>query len=257
MLAAGLLDHDPAEAYRLDLMTGERKSPIDREIALSYVRNARFFEMATSDNLVKEFPAVVDAISHLGEPPGTALKKITGLLQRHGAAVSRAMRRELETRGSHEWPSSTLPRLYSEDESARLRRVLPESTAVASIPVERKVVIIFDRTRQSVSLSDCVEVRTGATHNLLWVLAEKHLEASGQGLDLLDYPATSAQELTDILGYAEEGNARQLISRARSELAKRFGAAELDADIGRRVIENVPGQGYRLDPDLAEVRVKA
>jgi len=256
MLAAGLLEHDPAEAYRLDLMTGERKGPVNREIALSYVRNARFFEMATSGNLVKEFPAVVDAISHLGEPPGTALKKITGLLQRHGAAVSRAMRRELETRGGHDWPSSTLPRLYAEDEAARLRTLLPEGTAVASMPEERTVFITFDRTRQTASLAGCVEVRKGATHNLLWALAEKHLEASGQGLDLLDYPATSVQKLTGVLGYAEEGNVRQLVSRSRSELARKFGSANLDADIGKRIIENVPGHGYRLDPDLVMVRIK-
>jgi len=256
ILAAGLLDHDPSEAYRLDLMTGEREGPIDREIALSYVRNARFFEVATSDNLVKEFPAVVDAITHLGEPAGTALKKINGLLQRHGAAVSRVMRRELETRGGQDWPSSTLPRLYAEDEAARLRRLLPETSAVASIPEKRKVVINFDRTHHTASLAGCVEVRTGATHNLLWALAEKHLEASGQGLDLLDYPATSVQKLTGVLGYAEEGNVRQQVSRSRSELARKFGSTNLDADIGKRIIENVPGRGYRLDPDLVTVRIK-
>lgn len=42
ILGAGLEQFDPAEAYRVDLMTGERKRVIDKEVALSYVRAAQF-----------------------------------------------------------------------------------------------------------------------------------------------------------------------------------------------------------------------
>jgi hypothetical protein len=41
-LASGLDLKDPAEAYALDLMEGVRTDARDREIALSYVRNACF-----------------------------------------------------------------------------------------------------------------------------------------------------------------------------------------------------------------------
>ena len=256
MLAAAMDDYDPADAYQLDLMTGEREGPIDREIALSYVRNARFFEMASSDAIVREFPAIVDAISHLGEPAGTALKKMMGLLQRHGAAVSRTMRQELEVRGREALPPSTLPCIYAEDETARFRGLADEVTPTVSAPVENKVVLAFDKPNETANIADIIEIRTGATHILLWALAEKHLGASGQGLDPLDYPATSVQKLADVLGYAEEGNVRQQVKRSRSELIRKFESAGLDTEIGRNIIENVPGHGYRLKPDLVEVRIK-
>ncbi len=163
MLAARMTGHDPADAYRLDLMEGVREGPIDREIALSYVRNARFFEMATPEDLVREFPAVVDAIGHLGEPEGTALKKITGLLQRHGAAVSRVMRQELEGRGREALPPSTLPRLYAEDETARLRGLKAEVTPTVLAPAEIKVVLVFDKPNQTATIEDIIGIRKGAT----------------------------------------------------------------------------------------------
>ena len=257
MLAAGLQAWDAAEAYKIDLMTGERTQATDREIALSYVRNAGFFERATSDAIVREFPAVVDAVSHLGEPAAMALRKITALLQRHGAAVSRVMRREMEARAINDWPSSSLPRLYAEYEAARLSGAALDVTPVASLPVESKVVLTFDSSKQRAILADHVEIRPGATHKLLWALAERHLEASGRGLDPLDYPATSVQELTDILGYAEEGNVRQRVKRSRTELTREFETAGLDMDIGSNIIENVLGHGYRLNPEMIEVRIKA
>ena len=157
MLAASMTHHDPSDAYRLDLMTGEREDPADREIALSYVRNAQFFEMATTEDLLKEFTAVVDAINHLGEPEGTALKKITGLLQRHGAAVSRVMRQHLEVRNSHELPPAALPCLYAQYETARAKGLATEITTAASTPQERKVILSFDRPRQTASHVECAQ----------------------------------------------------------------------------------------------------
>ena len=40
ILAAGLEQEDPAEAYKVDLFTGERSPGPGRELALAYVRSA-------------------------------------------------------------------------------------------------------------------------------------------------------------------------------------------------------------------------
>lgn len=256
MLAAGLQAFDPAEAYRVDLMEGERPKATDREIALSYVRNARFFEVAGPNDILREFPAVIEATSHLGEPAEIALKQIAVLLQRHGAAVSRVMRNALEAKGSTSLAPSTLPRLYSEDEAARLASIVSDPSPTTTAPTEDKVVIAFYRQDQRAMIEDAVEIKKGATHLLLWSLAEKHLEAKGQGLDPLEYPAVSASELTDVMGYSEEGNVRQLVTRSRSSMAKMLAAFGLDEVTDGSIIENVPGQGYRLNPDLVEVRVR-
>ena len=256
MLAAGLQVYDPADAYRLDLMTGERDQAMDREIGLSYIRNALFFEFATAQDILRAFPAVVEAISYLGESAEAALKRITGLLQRHGASVSGVMRSELGARGHEDLPLSTLPRLYVDDEAARLTGPVGESQSINVALPESKVVLAFDRQNQVAILDEALEIRSGATHQLLWALAEKHLQASGQGLAPLDYPFTTTAKLAHRLGREGDAAIRQLVSRARSHLKSKLVSAGKDGELGQELIENSPWHGYRLNPDLVEVRVK-
>jgi hypothetical protein len=85
-LASGLDLKDPAEAYALDLMEGVRTDARDREIALSYVRNALFFETASPLDLIQLFPSVLQGLDQLGEPADTTLRRISELL---GAPRSR------------------------------------------------------------------------------------------------------------------------------------------------------------------------
>ena len=104
MLAAGLAQFDPEEAYKVALMDNARNGAIDREVALSYVRNAQVFEHLTSELLERTFPAVLDAVGHLDYPPATALTMITRLLNRHGASVSRVMRNTFDSRDTDSFP---------------------------------------------------------------------------------------------------------------------------------------------------------
>ncbi len=50
MLAAGLKEFDPDVDYRTDWMKGVRTKVQDKEVALSYVRNALGFEAITPLN---------------------------------------------------------------------------------------------------------------------------------------------------------------------------------------------------------------
>jgi 7-cyano-7-deazaguanine synthase in queuosine biosynthesis len=103
VLAAGLQRFDPEEAYKVDLMEGARDSVVDREIALSFLRNAQAFEHMTPTELVQVFPAVLDAVGHLGHPPEATLELIARLLQRHGTGVADVMRETLRA-GAGELP---------------------------------------------------------------------------------------------------------------------------------------------------------
>ncbi|PSL17907.1 queuosine biosynthesis protein QueC [Shimia abyssi] len=118
MLSKGLERFDPEDAYRVDLMSDARPNGTDREMALSYLRNAVFFENATPDALTRSFPVVLDAVNHLDSPPDTAMSMIADLLNRHGKAVTSVMRRTLESKSPGEFPEQSLPRLYGEMQSA-------------------------------------------------------------------------------------------------------------------------------------------
>lgn len=62
----------------IDRLEGSRTDVRDREIALSYVRNAQAFEYMTPEDLERSLPAVLDAVMHVQQPPETALDMIRG-----------------------------------------------------------------------------------------------------------------------------------------------------------------------------------
>ena len=253
VLATGLADQDPEEAYRVDLMTGARERVEDREIALSYVRNAEAYGHLTRDLLEQHFPAVLDAVNDLEDTAPAAVNRITGLLRRHGATVSKVMQETLERQPADSFPTDSLPRLYGD----ALRQIHFDTSPVSTTEEkdEKPVIFRIDSKRRIVMIGDIVEIRGKAMVRLLTELARVHLAGAGQGLDPFDYPAANAWTLTEPLGLETDEAVRQSVNRCRNDLAKRFESAGLDPDLGRSLIENIPGLGYRLAPDRVEIRM--
>jgi 7-cyano-7-deazaguanine synthase in queuosine biosynthesis len=255
-LASGLDLKDPAEAYALDLMEGVRTDARDREIALSYVRNALFFETASPLDLIQLFPSVLQGLDRLGEPADTTLRRISELLARHGRAVTSVMRETQKSRPPDQWPDGSLPGLFGQVQ-------LGAAIGLAAVPnppstpgSADRLQLVFDQKRKSLRINDVIEITGAATYGLLWALAEQHLEAAGQGLAPEDYPCMSVRALYGRLGLASDESLRKRVNRSRSDLRKRFDSAGLDPDVGDDLIENIPWQGYRLRPDLVDVRIK-
>ena len=255
VLAAGLEAYDPEEAYRLDLMTGVLATAQDKEVALSYVRNAHGYEVMTPVDLEQRFPSVLSAVEYLNEPVVTALPRLTDLLNRHGTAVVDVMRKAVDSRKPDQFPDGSLPNVFGE-----LRRVqqfgveaakTPETTSVSE---REPFTLVFDCKRKSLLINDIIEVK-GASFELLLHLARAHLQGAGQGLDALDFPVTSAAKLCQLLGLASEEAVRKRVLVARNLLAKKFASASLDGHIGRGLIENVAWRGYRLSPELVVLRL--
>ncbi|SMY06993.1 7-cyano-7-deazaguanine synthase [Flavimaricola marinus] len=257
VLAAGLERFDPPEAYRVDLMTGIRARVQDKEAALSYVRAALGYEMIAGADLLTRYPAILNAVDHLGEPSDSSLRRIAGLLQRHGQAVVSVMRKELGVRRPDEFPADSLPHLFGRIQNAQ---AWPEGPSLSPEhdPVETKEAfeLVIDRKRQLVVINGIISIK-GAAYRLLSVLADEHLVGAGQGLDPLDYPTLSGGVLADRLGLLDDAAVRQSVNRSRSQLAQRFGSADFEAEDGKVLIENIPWSGYRLAPDRVTVRVQS
>lgn len=256
MLAAGLEAVDPAEAYRVDLMKGVRTAVQDKEVALSYMRNAHGYEFITPVELEQHFPEVLRAVEYLNGPSDTAMSRVTDLLKRHGISVTSVMRNTMKNKSPDQFPENSLPNLYGDSQ----RSVAFSGSAI--VLTERidesqtqALELIFDRKRKSVVIDNAIDLG-GATYHLLLVLADEHLSAAGKGLAPLDYPPMYAGQLCEVLGLETEEAVRRRISRARSTLGNKFTSAGKDANLGKDLIENLPGKGYRLAPDKVVVRMK-
>lgn len=253
VLAAGLERHDPGEAYRVDLLEDARTGVVDREIALSYVRNAQAFEHMTPEDLERHFPAVLDAVAHLQQPPKTALGMIRDLLARHGAGVAGTMRQVLYQHAPGSFPENSLPRLYGEMQ----RQVLLPTVAFAAAPAERAepetIAVEIDDAARWVRIGPDITFQRDANADLLIVLAEAWLSGAGQGLTPLDYPCTSAPNLAQRFGLESEEALRRRVLRTRNALQRKFASSGLDPDAAREIIENVPWHGYRLAPDRVTI----
>jgi len=103
MLAAGFAEHDPAEAYAVDILRGQHPSgetdvlkERDRTMIIGYVDAAdRFRDLASPLQLQHRYPEVTRAIPGLTERYGVdadeALRRVYEVHKRHGEGVDRAI----------------------------------------------------------------------------------------------------------------------------------------------------------------------
>ncbi len=256
MLSKGLERFDPEDAYRVDLMSDARPNGTDREMALSYVRNAVFFGNATPDALARSFPVVLDAVNHLDSPPDTAMSMIADLLNRHGKAVTSVMRRTLESKSPGEFPEQSLPSLYGEMQSGLTMPAVPAASVEKNEKEQPPLTIEIDKTSRLVLIGEHIELKKNATVDLLIVLAEEWLRAAGKGLEPLEYPCLKSGDLVKKLGVETDEVVRRRILTARRTIAKRFESAGLSVEKPQELIENLSWNGYRLAPERVVVRVR-
>ena len=159
VLAAGLQPFDPEEAYRIDLMTGPRDRVQDKEVALSYVRSAFGYEIMNGDDLVTRYPGLLNAVSSLGEPPETALKRISTLLQRHGRSVANVMRNQLSEHRQEPLPETSLPGLYG---ALQREAIIARKAPPAEPTKDETYDLLFDRRRKLLMINGSIPI-TGAT----------------------------------------------------------------------------------------------
>ena len=255
MLAAGLAAHDPEEAYRFDLMTSPRERVQDKEVALSYVRSAFAYEAINEDELVSRFPAILNAVENLDEPPNTALKRIVDLLKRHGSSVATVMRDEQSAKRSGAIPTNSLLNLYGIAQREQLF-VSQTSATEMSVRTEEIFDLAFHKRSKVIWIDNAVQIK-GAGFKLLNVLAAEFLKGAGQGLDLLDYPTIDAGKIASLMDMQDDTGVRQSVSRTRTLLGKKFASAGFDPEDGKNLIENINWHGYRLRPDRVQVRMLA
>jgi hypothetical protein len=124
----------------------------------------------------------------------------------------------------------------------------------SSDEASRTWTIRLDRKRKVAGIDGFGEIKNTG-FEVLNTLAEKHLEARGQGLEPEDFPFTKAAILQKFWGLKNEEAVRKRISFLRRKLE------QICVEIGRpllgdsEVIENQLWHGYRLNPDHVTVLI--
>ena len=265
ILGAGLGEHEPADAYVVDLFRGERKPGPDVMMAKSYVLHALKLATMSEHTFLNSFGQIFRVLPYLPGSPEENAGKLHDLHRRHGQMVETVINREL---GHHATltKSLSLPqtsllmliqssavRLPATVDPAEMEPPASEQAAVdSSRSLERPLVFAIDEKRRRVLFRGGIEIR-GAGFYLVNELAVEFVEdvTSARGPENFRFIGT--EDLADRVGIDQQG-LRQRITRLRDTIERKF-LETLDVQLADDdVIQNDPGRGYRLNPYLLLVQ---
>jgi hypothetical protein len=253
VLAAGLEHDDPAEAYKVDLFTGERMPGPGRELALAYVRTASDINRTTEVDFFSRYGEASRAMGFFAEPPETVAKRIFDLHRRHAAGVCAVFDRAVSTYVADlregTLSSSCLLTLivgqrYRDSAHPEQIRAIVQPT-----PTTPEIRMTIDRERVIFDRWGAVR---GVHAELLIALADSFRNAIKDELAPESFPFIKTDDLRRRLGCKEE-TIRRRVLRCRNTIARLAIAAgdappSLDA-----VVENSRWHGYRLNPDSIRI----
>jgi 7-cyano-7-deazaguanine synthase in queuosine biosynthesis len=270
VLAAGVADQDPAEAYRVDLLTGERDAGPDRELALAYERAATEINRMAGDTFFAHYGEVSRIVAYFAEPAGEVAERILGLLRRHSAGVCDVIDRAIAEHASAlregSLPPTALLTLVTSRAAVhpvssraiqRGRTVDPEQVSgkspegAARLPTQEIRIAIHPNGREII-IEGWGRLRN-ASAELLISLARPHEKAISERRAPENHPFTATRKLAGMLGKVREETLRRRVLRCRTMIAQLAQNAGAIAPALDAVIENNQPHGYRLNPDTVRI----
>jgi hypothetical protein len=256
MLAAGLADQDPAEAYKVDLFTGARPSAIDREMALAYVRMASTINTMTDLAFFSKYGEAYRAVDFLDAPVDETASKIFALYRRHAAGVCDVTDREIAAQAAAIREGSLSP-------DCLLSLIASQTASSASYSESQVPTIARASSRVSIRIAlyedaseivlDGIGELKGASAAVIKALADPFRRAREKELLPEHYPFTETRDLLKLQKIESEEALRRRIQRCRDQITKlaiEAGGELLDVNA---VIESSPWHGYRLNPDNVQI----
>lgn len=259
ILAAGLEDQDPAEAYVLDLLLGGRPPGRERVLALAYHDFARKVCAMGSAAFCAIYPEAAQALGSLGMPPEAAARRLYDLHRRHGEQVMSVMRRAVAENAD----ALALRKLENNCLLVMTVGAVPEATGsehvvlppAAARPEPLPLLNLacgMTGKRQVARIGGVGDI-TGVGAAVLKALEPAYQAGVRDGLLPEHHHYLAAGELIESLGLESDEALRRRITRLRAEFAslvKRAGLPEPDIS---DLVENQPGVGYRINPTRVRI----
>jgi 7-cyano-7-deazaguanine synthase in queuosine biosynthesis len=264
ILAADCGRHEPDTGYAVELFRGARKPGPDTVMAEAYVLAAYRHARSTEQGFLSAHGQLFRTLKFLDMPFDEAARRLHDLHVRHGKAVLEVINQQLtvgDVIGSRlGLPDSCLlamiqaPAIMSgywdiddASEPSASEKVAAQSFSVIPRPIN--FAINSDGTRVVFDAGVALSGRSAQIVRKLMSAYHDGLRAA-RGDD--GFKFITAKSLAKSLGLDEQGF-RQAIRRLRRSLTEQFehrvGATIDDCD----VVENRPGQGYRLNAHLVLV----
>ena len=258
MIATGLEEADPAEAYKVSLFEGERRKGPDREMALSYVRLATHIQQMPDVAFFNRFGEANRIVDCFDDPANIIGERIYQLYQRHAkgvcAAIDEALKRNVAALREQALSPHCLLSLVARNSPRNAEdHRLPRLTRFADAFRDTRVAIAIDEANRRVIIDRWGTIK-GRSADILIALAIPFRKAVAGELPPESFEFTRSDALCRRLGCDEPG-LRQQIARCRKKIETYARTAGVDPPGTDSVIENISWSGYRLNPD--HVRIAA
>ena len=256
IMAAGLAAHEDASSYATELFRGARSSKRDMEMALGYVRLARDFASLTPGKLLQVYPEVEAATAAIdGMSADDVIVAIHSLYARHSEAVRKVLEDALaKHRGDivdGNLPPTSLLSMFFAREVAEQAEGKDYDTQLREFmdKLSRPTIRFFvDEANDKIVFKGHELKRRG--YEFVMALIRNFREGKSTGEEI---ECVSTNDLLDRLRFEDEVGLRKLISRIRKEVNEFLAVEHGVVDGDDAFIENVHGQGYRLNRRLVEV----
>ena len=252
VLASGQEDEDPADAYNIDLLLGEREVGPDREMALAFVRSASKISQMKDVEFFAHYGETSRILSFFQEPADTVAARILDLHRRHATAVCNvfdsAIRNNPAKLRDGSLPADCLLLLVVGQGAGDPSYPAPSPATKPLAVLVQEIRLSIDEVGKRVVLERWGEIK-GVGAELIIALAAPFRKARQRELPPEQYPYLTKQELQIQLECKSDEVLRRQVLRCRNAIsrgAEKAGDPKPPIDA---VIENIKWHGYRLNPD--------
>jgi 7-cyano-7-deazaguanine synthase in queuosine biosynthesis len=256
VLAAEQENEDPADAYRVDLLLGERQVGPDREMALAFVRSASFVNQMTDVAFFAHYGETSRIVGFFEEPTNTVAGRIFSLYRRQAATICRvfdtAIRANASKMREGSLPGDCLLSLVVGQPGESGIYHVSSSAAGPPAAATPEIRMTIDEGGKRVVFDRWGEIK-GASAELIIALAQPFRQAMRNELAPERFPFLETSKFVRQISCDSDEALRRRIFRCRNkiiELASNAGDLTPSFDA---VIENSQWYGYRLNPDRIRI----
>jgi hypothetical protein len=198
VIAAGQAHHDPGEAYKVDLLIGERPAGPDREMALAYVRSASDIKQLEDVAFFARYGETSRIVGFFSEVADMVASRILDLHRRHASAICRVFDEAISSHAGdlrqRSLPADCLLSLIIGQRQGDSIYPEPSGAPEQTVPVGPEIRIAIDEMQRRVLFARWGNIR-GVNADLIIALSAPFRQAMRDELAPEGYPFTNKDDL--------------------------------------------------------------